>query len=361
MAENVILFIQRRCGKSGAPSALARLMGHPTLQPFRPVLLTSTTGWLTEECRRRNVSFMSVSFPGSRSPWARLMGNRLFAKSVRHALIKAGFRPLVVIGNDHLEGLLSLAVSRDWNARPMIFLRSSETTRRDFFKYHCHQFDRVYAVGDELYQRATSWSTVGRVTLLHDGLDDSDFLPPKPKAPAFPTQWLVAGSPKHDKGWQDFAAALDILETDPSFPALDLDFTGRAPDSPETDMHLGKTRRSRFHFIGHQENFRELLRQYNLVVHPAREESFGLAMIETLAAGVAMISSRAGVIEQIQADSRLLFPPCNPSAQAEVLRRLWRDWSGIDFHLEECQARIRARFSLNQIAAKLAAECQVSP
>jgi len=152
------------------------------------------------------------------------------------------------------------------------------------------------------------------------------------------------------------AAAVDLLEQDPAFPALELEFTGRAPDTPLTDMRLSTPRRSQFHFIGRQANFRQFIRGYDLVVHPSREETFGLAMVETLAAGVPMISSRAGVVEKIQKNPELLFNPMDPKDQARSYRHLWQQWETIDFRLAACQKQIRHLFLLDPIAAELADE-----
>jgi glycosyltransferase involved in cell wall biosynthesis len=121
-------------------------------------------------------------------------------------------------------------------------------------------------------------------------------------------------------------------------------------------MRLPAPRRSRLHFIGRVERFQELVRSYDLVIHPSREESFGLAMVEILAAGVPLLSSRAGVIEQIQENPALLFAPQNPRDQAEKIRHLWRHWAEVDFGLEACQRSIRRRFLTETIADRLAVE-----
>jgi hypothetical protein len=120
MPEDVVVFVQKRCGNTGAPVALSRLISHAALRPHRPVLLTSTEGWLTEECRRMGVPFLSVPFPKSRSLWGLLLGNSLFAWQVHKRLRQRGFTAGAVVGNDHLEGLLTLALGKAFSAPTLI-------------------------------------------------------------------------------------------------------------------------------------------------------------------------------------------------------------------------------------------------
>jgi glycosyltransferase involved in cell wall biosynthesis len=355
---DAIVFVQQRAGKSGAPVALMRLMAHPALQELHPVLLAGAEGWLTGACRQQGVPFVTLPFPRSRTLLARFWGNRRFAAQAKARLEAEGFGPRLVIGNDHLEGLLARALARACGTPSAIFLRSSEMTRQDYLKYQCDRCEAVFSVGDFVFGHLQQWFPRGHAQLLYDGINAEEFLSPKPKAPQFPTRWLVVGSGNPDKGWQDFAAALDLLEEDPAFPALELDFTGDAPTHPQTNMHLERPRRSRLNFIGRQEKFRELLRQYDLVLHPSREEAFGLAMVESLAAGVPTITSRAGVIEKIQTQPELLLPCQDPAGQARAMRRLWQQWPAVDFRLAECQENIRRQFSMEVIAARFAVECR---
>jgi len=61
---------------------------------------------------------------------------------------------------------------------------------------------------------------------------------------------------------------------------------------------------------------------YDLVINPSRMESFGTAAIEVLAAGVPLLSSRTGVIEQVQESAEMLFPPHRPEALASALKNV---------------------------------------
>jgi glycosyltransferase involved in cell wall biosynthesis len=355
-ARPVSLFLQNRPTRSGAQVALARLILHPAMRRINPVLVSTREGWLTQECKKYGVSSLIVPFPKSRSLLGRLLGNRAFARRVLRAGLAQGMNPVLVQGNDHLEGLLARAVMAEARIPGVIFLRSSETTSRDFLKYQCDGFDLTYAVGQELTEKARQWSPRARVLTLHDGINEADFFPPKTKMTDFPRRILVVGSESHYKGWADLAQAVDLLEEDDGFPALTFDFTGNAPEPRLNDMHLERRRRATFNFIGRSEKFAELVRQYHLVIHPSREESFGMAPIEILAAGVQLLSSRVGVIEKIRKRSEWMFAPRRPEELAERIRFLHDHWAEIIVDTGDCQEEIRKRFMMDCLVADILSE-----
>ncbi|MFH1066353.1 MAG: glycosyltransferase family 4 protein [bacterium] len=345
MKRDVVLFIQKRTGKSGAPAALLRLLAQKSIASLNPVLLAEKEGWLTQQCAEKGVPYLLQPFPSSRSWAGKLWLNRAFARRVVKMLSQQNSRARLIVGNDHLEGILARELGKAAAAPTAMFLRSSQTTRKDYFKYQCHKADLIYTVGDDLRRRVLSWHPASQAKLLDDGLVEEDFSPPKPKAAAFPQRILVVGTEGQHKGWQDFAAAVELLESDSHFPALDFDFTGQPPASP---------RRCKFHGVGRHENFREVVRRYDLVIHPSRMESFGLAMAEILAAGVPLLCSRVGVIEKIQKNPLLLFEPNNPRDMAKKIRHLRLHWPEINFELEACQERLRLDFAADKIASQLA-------
>jgi alpha-1,3-rhamnosyl/mannosyltransferase len=66
------------------------------------------------------------------------------------------------------------------------------------------------------------------------------------------------------------------------------------------------------------------------VVHPSRHESFGLAPVEVLAAGVPLLCSRTGAIAEIQDDGQFLFEPGDITGLADRLAALRAQWSRLD-------------------------------
>jgi glycosyltransferase involved in cell wall biosynthesis len=71
-----------------------------------------------------------------------------------------------------------------------------------------------------------------------------------------------------------------------------------------------------------------LYRRCNVVVHPARWEGFGLAMLEGMLAGKPVVAARAGSAPELVADGRtgLLFPPDDVEALAHDVATVRADW-----------------------------------
>ncbi|MEG3637840.1 glycosyltransferase family 4 protein [Magnetococcus sp. PR-3] len=348
-----LLFIQQRPNKGGAQTCLARLLGQPRLQARNPIVVTASTGWFTEQCDRMGVTHFQVPFPRSRALKGRLWQNRQFARTVHQALQQKQRHPLWVHGNDHWEGLLTQATAKQCHAKSALFLRSPGMTQRDYVKYHCQWPDLVSVVGDELHARACGWDQNRPFALIHDGIDPVEFLPLKAKAPAFPKRILVIGSHLDWKGWADLTDAVFQLEQNGLDPTVEFHFTGHAPDPASNDLKLERHQEKRFQFLGFTDAFQERVLRYDLVINPSRQESFGMAALEVIAAGVPLLSSRSGIIEQVIEDERFLFKTHDSQDFARALRQLMENWPAWESDWKAAQARILARFSVDQTVDKL--------
>jgi glycosyltransferase involved in cell wall biosynthesis len=331
---------------------LVRILRHQILKKWNPVLLCSPGGWLVTECRTHGIPVIEMSFPGSRSLPARLFGNAAFARRVVRALEARAIRPRIVQANDHTEGLLGLAIARRLDARSAVFLRSAAMTRDDYDKYRCGDYDFVATVSGNFRDRMLSWAPEQDVAVVPDGIYADEIEPPRPKAP-LPRRVLVVGSPAGLKGWADLAEALARLEADGVLPAMQFDFAGSAPDPAQNDLRLERLKTVRCQFLGRVEAFRDLVLGYDLVINPSRMETFGMAAIEVLAAGVPLLSSRTGVIEQVLEQPDVLFPPMQPDRLAAVLKNVLQNWTDIDFGVARAQDNIRSKFLIDHTASKL--------
>nr|CRH06479.1 Putative GT4 [Candidatus Magnetococcus massalia] len=354
----VTLFLQQRPSKGGAQSCLARVLCHPKMQVCNPLLVTAAQGWLTQTVQAAGVPTLILPFPRSRSLKGRLWQNRAFSRRLLSALRDRDMHPQWIHGNDHWEALLTLEVARMSRAKSALFLRTPGMTARDYRKYRCAEPDLVSVVGEALHSRAQGWDGGRTFSLIHDGMDAAEILPLKPKALAFPQKILVIGSHLDWKGWADLTEAVFQLEQQGLDPAIEFHFTGHAPEPAENDLKLSRHAEGRFKFLGFTDAFQQRILQYDLVINPSRQESFGMAALEVVGAGVPLLSSRSGVIEQVIHDRRFLFNAHDPADFARAIEQLmaqWReagDWSP---HWQQAQQRIMERFSVDTTVTKLLA------
>ena len=93
------------------------------------------------------------------------------------------------------------------------------------------------------------------------------------------------------------------------------------------------------------------LRRASLLVHPARWEGFGLALLEAMLAGLPVVAARISSVPEVVVDGEtgLLVPPENPAALAAAIRRVLREPAAYG---EAGLARARAEFSVERMARR---------
>lgn len=159
---------------------------------------------------------------------------------------------------------------------------------------------------------------------------------PAPTPSTFPERVLVIGSRAPTKGFDDVAAMLE----DGGFGGIGFDFTDDPPDDwPATTTDI--------RFLGRSPNFVELVRQYPLVVHPSHDESFGMAGLEAIYAGVPVLSSSVGVLPEVL-PPEMRFPPKDRAALAERLAAIRDGWPAVPMSVERCQATIAERYHIDR-------------
>lgn len=352
MGSQTVLFVQNSPSLAGSQKSLLRLM-NALLDSWMPVLICGSEGWLTEEAREALIPVVVHPFPSSRSLEGRLGGNWLFGRKIARLCASAGFQPALIQANDHIQSLSALSIARALCCPSILTVRSGGMSRRDFEKYGGRHHHRVIAVGRNLYQKIQVWSPALSVSLIENGVEEEEVRAPRAIPSAFPRKVLVPGNAAEGKGWRDLADALTLLEERGRGQHIEFVLLGNDYGQNVADV-VGTSRLKQFR-IRHMPltpDFKAAVGQYQFAVNSSRFESFGMALLEVLAAGIPVLSSRTGVADQVIADERFLFEPRNTKELAKKLAVLFDDFSGAEPMIRHAQQVIQSQYCVSRTAAQ---------
>ena len=207
-------------------------------------------------------------------------------------------------------------------------------------------------------------------TVIMHGVDTDVYSPPADRAAAFaeaalPGRYAIGcfGRVRAQKGSDVFVEAMCRLL--PRYP----DFTAVLVGAivPEQQGFANDLRRrieaaglqSRIVITGELE-IEEVQRWYQrltIYAFTSRNEGFGLTLIEAMAAGAALVASRAGAAEFVVEDGTtgVLTPPGDVEALVAALEPLMRDPASSAAMGERARARVVDKFSLDAEANAIAA------
>jgi glycosyltransferase involved in cell wall biosynthesis len=143
-----------------------------------------------------------------------------------------------------------------------------------------------------------------------------------------------------------------LLRAAASLPNLRVEVVG---DGPERARLESIGRRARF--LGWQTGLDDLLAGWDLFALPSREEAFGIAALEAMAASLPVVATRVGGLPELVEDglTGLLVPPDDPAALAAAIARLAAD-SALRARLGEAgRARAATHFPVERMVASVAA------
>ncbi len=207
-------------------------------------------------------------------------------------------------------------------------------------------------------------------TVVLHGVDTGTYAPPSDRAAAFaesglPGRYAIGcfGRVRAQKGSDVFVDAMcRLLPRYPDFTAvmvgaITADQTGFANDLKRRIEAAGLT--SRIVITG-ELSIEEVQRWYKrltIYAFTSRNEGFGLTLIEAMAAGAALVASRAGAAEVVVEDgvTGALMPPGDVDALVAALEPLMRDPAAASAMGERAKARVVEKFSLDAEAAGIAA------
>ena len=357
-----VVFVQNSSHLAGAQKSLSRILAQSSKASFSSLLLTGSEGWLTRFCSEHDVPWVHLDFPSPRSFRDLWLGGttrfaKKFARETAHHILPS--HDLIVHANDHPDSLIGLELAKVLNVRSYLTLRTPGMSRRDFYKHRCSEHDFVIAVGDELVQRSQQWHINGKIHTIYNGVTENEIIKPNPSLHKTLDRILVLGSLSSRKGWADLVDALILLETrlpDGHFPAVD--FLGDLLNkNPLEVLNLQRLKRFHCRFLGVAEDYLQLLQRYSLVVHPSRSESFGMAALECVSAGVPLIATSTGMIPHFIANKSFIYPPGDVQSLADTLETNLSKSDCQDifdaFDFETVHSKLRNNFTTDQTVERL--------
>jgi mannosyltransferase len=208
-----------------------------------------------------------------------------------------------------------------------------------------------------------------RATVIPHGVDTDTYAPPADRAAAFaqtglPGRYAIGcfGRVRAQKGSDVFVDAMcALLPRYPDFTAVMVgaivpEQAGFANDLKQRIEAAGL--RTRIVITGELE-IEEVQRWYQrltIYAFTSRNEGFGLTLVEAMAAGAALVASRAGAAELVVEDgvTGMLTPPGDADALVAALEPLMRDPASAATMGARGRARVLEKFSLDAEAAAIA-------
>jgi glycosyltransferase involved in cell wall biosynthesis len=193
-----------------------------------------------------------------------------------------------------------------------------------------------------------------KVEVIHYGLDDlpaawgsnpADHVPPEARV------LLAVCRLEPQKGLDVAVRALPDIRV--RHPGAELVVLGEGPQRAELER-LAAELQVPVHLLGRVPDVAAWLRRADVLVHPARWEGFGLALLEAMLASKPIVATNVSSIPEIVADGQtgMLVPPDNPAALAAAVTRLLDDPGTYG---DEGRRRAQSQFSVARMADRTVA------
>ncbi len=256
--------------------------------------------------------------------------------------------------NDLLMGCLFRALGRKVK---VVFTRHDSYPPGKFSKWVARFADVMITLNPE----NAGWMNAPSVLIPH-GVDTARFRPPADRAEAWAALGLggrfgvgVVGRVRENKGQADFAEAIAPLL--PRFPDWRAALVGLIQDKDRAWAEALKAKtQGALVLAGESSEVERWYQGLSVLVNPSHGESFGLTLVEGMAAGCCVVASRLSHVPELIEHGRtgFLYPPRDVQALREVLEPLLREPERAAEVGRNAAEEARGRFGIDKECAALA-------
>src|SRR5256885_4670171 len=263
--------------------------------------------------------------------------------------------------DEMIAGLLLRALG--WPLK-LVFTSAAQRHHKRLTRWLIAQMDAVIATSDI----SASFLKRESVVVMH-GVDTDAYAPPPDRSAAFaesklPGRYAIGcfGRVRAQKGSDVFVDAMCALL--PRYPDFTAVMVGAIVPEQQAFANTLKRRieaaglQSRIIITGELaiEEVRRWYKRLTIYAFTSRNEGFGLTLIEAMAAGSALVASRAGAAELVVEDgvTGVLVPPGDVDALVAALEPLMRDPQLAADMGARGRARVLEKFSIDVEANRIA-------
>jgi mannosyltransferase len=305
---------------------------------------------------------LSLAWLGSHAPDGVM---RLRMRDLVALLFRRPRQPVVWHARRNIEMMMGLALK--WLGWPLrlIFTSAGQRHHTWITRFLISRMDAIIAASEA----AASYLKRPATVILH-GIDTARYSPAADRDAAFratglPEKYAIGcfGRVRHQKGTDIFVDAMcRLLPKYPDFTAVIIGAV--TPDQKAFNDGLKKKvdaagLASRVRFLGELpiDDVPPWYQRILIYAFTSRNEGFGLILLEAMAAGAALVATRAGAADKVVLDGEtgFLVPPGDVDAMSGALEKLMRNPAlAIDMGFKGRQ-RVLSQFSIEAEADKIAA------
>ncbi len=328
-----IAFVHGVAPIGGAERELLQFLDSLPRSEFRPVVVCPFPGPLAEALRARGIEAQACEFP----PWRKLTSLCTRRAAVRRLQsILNGCVPDLIHVND-IWWVPQVCRAAGYRSIPIVAHVRQEIEPPKVLRYKLDQVDLVLTVSRQIEHSVRAAGVPSRrVRTLYSGVSFNGGVALGDRLAALgeqgiPSQAFVIGTVANlfpRKGYDVMLKAMARLV--PVHSSLHYLIVGTGDAAYEGALRqqaatLGLS--GLVHFAGFREPVHPLLQAMDLYVQPSRMEGFGIAVVEAMAAGKAVVGTQTGGLPEViaQGETGLLVPPDDEKALASAIQILIED------------------------------------
>ena len=352
-----ILYVHGIGSIGGAERDLIALLSRLDRRVWQPAIACPEAGPLRGVAQAQDVPTYPVNLP----PWRKVssLGSRNTAvRRLRTLLVDV--QPALVHVNDLWWVPHTVRAVAGLSHRiPIIAHVRQETQPRKVSQYALDRVDYVVAVSHQVEQGVLTGGVEShRVRMHYSGVDCSAMAISGDNHDVraqhgVPRQALLIGTIANLLPLKGYEVMLDALPAVlAAMPTVHYLIIGGGEAEYGTRLKAMTVERGiaeRVHFAGFQKSVASYLSALDLYVHPSLKEAFGLAVVEAMAMGKAVVATTTGGLPEVvaQGETGLLAPPGDAESLAAAVVSLLEDKVRCEQMGRSGKARAQERFSLD--------------